>query len=80
MGANHKWGRTKCQFNLRVTIDKLSILFCTGVRPIFNDSETVQVKHGMALIEILDLDSESRLLEVNVWERYVRKFVHILNS
>ena len=41
-------------------------------RPVQNTSETLTVKFGLALIQILDLDEKNQILNTNVWSRYVR--------
>ena len=40
-------------------------------RPVFNTTETITVKYGLALIQILDLDEKNQVLTTNVWSRYV---------
>ena len=40
-------------------------------RPVFNTSETIEVRYGLALIQILDLDEKNQVLTTNCWSRYV---------
>jgi Neurotransmitter-gated ion-channel ligand binding domain len=40
-------------------------------RPVFNQSETIKVKYGLSLIQILDLDEKNQVLTTNCWSRYV---------
>ena len=40
-------------------------------RPVLNQSETIRVNYGLALIQILDLDEKNQVLTTNVWSRYV---------
>jgi len=40
-------------------------------RPVLNQSETIHVNYGLALIQILDLDEKNQVLTTNVWSRYV---------
>jgi len=40
-------------------------------RPVFNQSQTVFVKYGLALVQIIDLDEKNQILTTNVWSRYV---------
>jgi len=40
-------------------------------RPVHNQSQTVFVKYGMALVQIIDLDEKNQILTTNVWSRYV---------
>jgi len=44
-------------------------------RPVFNHSDTVKVKFGLALLQILDLDEKNQVLQTNVWSRYVSRLV-----
>lgn len=46
-------------------------------RPVFNQSMTMDVKYGLALIQILDLDEKNQVLTTNVWSRYVSSFTHL---
>jgi len=41
-------------------------------RPVHNQSQTVFVKYGLALVQIIDLDEKNQILTTNVWSRYVR--------
>jgi len=41
-------------------------------RPVLNQSQTIHVNYGLALIQILDLDEKNQVLTTNVWSRYVR--------
>ena len=41
-------------------------------RPVHNQSQTVLVKYGLALVQIIDLDEKNQILTTNVWSRYVR--------
>jgi len=38
---------------------------------VFNQSQTVFVKYGLALVQIIDLDEKNQILTTNVWSRYV---------
>ena len=40
-------------------------------RPVANISETVLVRFGVALTQILDLDEKNQVLTTNVWNRHV---------
>ena len=40
-------------------------------RPVLNQSHTIHVNYGLALIQILDLDEKNQVLTTNVWSRYV---------
>ena len=40
-------------------------------RPVYNTSQTISVKYGLALIQILDLDEKNQVLTTNCWSRYV---------
>ena len=40
-------------------------------RPVFNTTETINVRYGLALIQILDLDEKNQVLTTNCWSRYV---------
>ena len=40
-------------------------------RPVHNQSQTIHVNYGLALIQILDLDEKNQVLTTNVWSRYV---------
>ncbi len=40
-------------------------------RPVYNTSNTISVKYGLALIQILDLDEKNQVLTTNCWSRYV---------
>jgi len=40
-------------------------------RPVFNQSETIQVNYGLSLIQILEMDEKNQVLTTNVWSRYV---------
>jgi len=40
-------------------------------RPVFNQSDTIQVRYGLALIQILEMDEKNQVLTTNVWSRYV---------
>ena len=40
-------------------------------RPVLNTSDTVNVSHGLALIQIMDLDEKNQVLTTNCWNRYV---------
>ena len=40
-------------------------------RPVFNQSQTVFVKYGLGLVQIIDLDEKNQILTTNVWSRYV---------
>ncbi|CAH1795658.1 unnamed protein product [Owenia fusiformis] len=39
-------------------------------RPVLNTSHTVNVKYGLALIQILDLDEKNQVLTTNTWNRF----------
>jgi len=45
-------------------------------RPVFNQSQTVIVNYGLALVQIIDLDEKNQILTTNVWSRYVRRCRH----
>jgi len=47
-------------------------------RPVFNQSQTVFVKYGLALVQIIDLDEKNQILTTNVWSRYVCASVSML--
>ena len=40
-------------------------------RPVYNTSQTIEVRYGLALIQILDLDEKNQVLTTNCWSRYV---------
>jgi len=40
-------------------------------RPVFNQSDTIKVKYGLQLIQILEMDEKNQVLTTNVWSRYV---------
>jgi len=40
-------------------------------RPVHNQSQTVFVKYGLALVQIIGLDEKNQILTTNVWSRYV---------
>ena len=40
-------------------------------RPIAEQNETLMVKFGLTLIQILDLDERNQVLSTNVWASYV---------
>ena len=40
-------------------------------RPVFNQSDTIKVKYGLSLIQILEMDEKNQVLTTNVWSRYV---------
>ena len=40
-------------------------------RPVHNTSQTILVRYGLALIQILDLDEKNQVLTTNCWSRYV---------
>jgi len=40
-------------------------------RPVLNQSHTVLVNYGLALVQIIDLDEKNQILTTNVWSRYV---------
>jgi len=42
-------------------------------RPVLNQSQTIHVNYGLALIQILDLDEKNQVLTTNVWSRYVSR-------
>jgi hypothetical protein len=42
-------------------------------RPVFNTTDTIEVKYGLALIQILDLDEKNQVLTTNCWSRYVSR-------
>jgi len=44
-------------------------------RPVFNQSQTVVVRYGLALVQIIDLDEKNQILTTNVWSRYVRRII-----
>jgi len=44
-------------------------------RPVHNQSQTVFVKYGMALVQIIGLDEKNQILTTNVWSRYVSAYV-----
>ncbi|OAF64387.1 hypothetical protein A3Q56_07893 [Intoshia linei] len=44
-------------------------------RPVHDTTDTVNVKYGLALIQILDLDEKNQVLTTNAWSRY-----HLYNS
>ena len=46
-------------------------------RPVLNQSETIHVNYGLALIQILDLDEKNQVLTTNVWSRYVSTNIFI---
>ena len=48
-------------------------------RPVYNTSETMVVRYGLALIQILDLDEKNQVLTTNVWSRYVSTPVASVN-
>jgi len=50
-------------------------------RPVLNQSQTIHVNYGLALIQILDLDEKNQVLTTNVWSRYVSsKYFSILSD
>ena len=42
-------------------------------RPVVNTSDSINVKFGMSLIQILKVDEKNQVLETNVWETFVSK-------
>ena len=48
-----------------------SVIIAVGIRPVQNASTTVRVNYGLALIEILDFDRDTRRIHVKIWERFV---------
>ncbi len=53
-------------------------MFFLGVRPVTNASVAVNVKFGMALIEIIDFNEESNRIHVKSWDRYVHVYCTLL--
>lgn len=55
-----------------------SLLICVvlthadGIRPVLNTSQTVVVRFGFALLQILDFDTDTGELHIRTWERFVR--------
>jgi len=45
-------------------------------RPVHHQSQTVFVKYGMALVQIIGLDEKNQILTTNVWSRYVRNYAN----
>lgn len=43
----------------------------TAARPVLNQSQVVQVKMGVALFQIRDLDEKNQFLQVNAWFQFV---------
>jgi len=48
-------------------------------RPVHNQSQTVFVKYGLALVQIIGLDEKNQILTTNVWSRFVRAYVLCLH-
>ena len=44
-------------------------------RPVLNMSDTVDIKYGLALVQIMDLDEKNQVLTTNCWNRYVSLLV-----
>jgi hypothetical protein len=44
-------------------------------RPVKNQTSTIKVYFGLALIQLLDLDERNQILTSNVWLRYVRRVI-----
>ena len=40
-------------------------------RPVINTNDSINVKFGMSLIQILKVDEKNQVLETNVWETFV---------
>ena len=40
-------------------------------RPVINTNDSISVKFGMSLIQILKVDEKNQVLETNVWETFV---------
>jgi len=40
-------------------------------RPVYNQSDTIKVRYGLQLIQILEMDEKNQVLTTNVWSRYV---------
>ena len=45
-------------------------------RPVFNQSDTIKVRYGLTLIQILEMDEKNQVLTTNVWSRYVSYLYH----
>ena len=43
------------------------------MRPVANSTDALEVKHGIALQKIEEVDTYSNVLKVNLWENYVSK-------
>lgn len=53
--------------HLLTNYDKIGVVG----RPVLNQSDTIVVKYGISLIQILDLNEKDQVLTTNVWSRYV---------
>ena len=40
-------------------------------RPVAKPSDTLKLRFGLALIQIMDLDEQNQVLVTNVWNRHV---------
>ena len=40
-------------------------------RPVRDQNDTITIKYGLSLIQILDLDERNQILTTNVWATYV---------
>jgi len=49
-------------------------------RPVFNQSDTIQVNYGLQLIQILEMDEKNQVLTTNVWSRYVSYSSYLLTT
>jgi len=49
-------------------------------RPVFNQSDTIQVNYGLQLIQILEMDEKNQVLTTNVWSRYVSDSSFLLTA
>ena len=46
-------------------------------RPVLNNSETLNVKFGVALVDLVELDEYSRVATLYLWERHVSSCIVI---
>lgn len=57
---------------IKMLMDRYEDVGVVG-RPVFNASEQISVKYGLALIQILELNSRNQVLTTNCWSRYVSR-------
>ena len=48
--------------------------------PVYNVTETLKVNYGMALINLIDIDEETNIATVIVWDRFVSYNIYKVSS